>query len=402
MAKLLQINCDANWGSIGKIAEQLGIMVQHEGWESYIAYGRDINPSQSSIIRIGTKRNVYAHYLHNILYDGEGLASRNATKRLISRIRELAPSIIHLHNLHDHYINYELLFTFLKEYGCPVIWTHHDCWAFTGGCMYFSKIGCDKWKDICGECPQRRSFITDMSRRQLEKKKLLFTSLDNLTVVAVSQWLNDLLCQSFFKEQKIVTIYNGIDLETFHPQCGGNEREKYRIGNNKFYMAAATAWSERKGLGDYLKLAQYLQDDERLVLVGLSKKQARNLPKNIVAIPRTQNTQEMAALYSEASIILNLSYEETFGLTTAEGFACGTPSIVYNCTASPELISDGTGAIVNRGDIRGVVNAIRRIDKTPIVSELCLQRARNLYDKNVNYVKYMELYKTLVNKRIHA
>ncbi|MEE0926511.1 MAG: glycosyltransferase, partial [Bacteroidales bacterium] len=159
MPKLLQINVTANWGSTGKIAEQIGLKAMEHGWESYIAYGRDSNPSKSKLIKVGCMLNVYEHYLENRLFDNEGLASRIPTKKLIKQIEKLKPDIIHLHNIHDHWLNYKILFEYLNSINTPIVWTQHDCWAFTGGCMHFVHTNCEKWKNECEKCPQKSKSI---------------------------------------------------------------------------------------------------------------------------------------------------------------------------------------------------------------------------------------------------
>lgn len=52
MPKVFQINVTANWGSTGKIAEQIGSCAIQHGWDSYLAYGRMSNPSKNSLIKL--------------------------------------------------------------------------------------------------------------------------------------------------------------------------------------------------------------------------------------------------------------------------------------------------------------------------------------------------------------
>ena len=398
MPTLLQINCDANWGSTGRIVEQIGQLAMNRGWNSYIAYGRDMNPSKSNLIKVGSRIAVYKHYMEHRLFDNEGLASRNATEYFIKRIKDIDPDIIHLHNIHDHWINYKKLFDFLSSIDIPVVWTQHDCWAFTGGCAHFSMINCNKWLSVCTSCQRRRGLFRDNSKQQYNLKKQFFTKIKNLTLVAVSEWLTAEVKKSFLNKYEICTILNGVDVEIFKPCSKNKVRKKYNIGNGSIMLAAATAWSERKGFSDYLKLADLFKANEKLVLVGLNENQCRGLPKNIIAIPRTQDISELVALYNEASIVLNLSYEETFGLTTVEGFACGTPGIVYNCTASPELITSETGIVIEAGNVEEVYQAIQTLlgkGKDSMLSD-CRTRAEKMYDKNRCFEKYIDLYNRLL------
>ena len=398
MSTLLQVNCTANWGSTGRIAEQIGLCAMAHGWDSYIAYGRMMNPSKSKLIRVGSRLNPYEHYAENLLLDNEGLASRLATRKFLQEVDRIKPDVVHLHNIHDHFLNYPLLFSYLSKAGIPVAWTLHDCWAFTGHCAYFDFADCEKWKSECCDCPQSHPLFVDNSKNNYRQKKLSFTSVENMTVVAVSEWLAEKARQSFLGEKDILIIPNGVDVQTFKPSPSIEIRNKYGIGNGRFLLAVASVWSERKGLKDYIRLASLLGENVRLVLVGLSVKQAKNLPRNIITVPRTQDVVELAQLYTEASVVLNLSYEETFGLTTVEGYACGTPAIVYDRTASPELVVDGTGLVVRAGDINEVYTAINSIlnnDKSQYSSR-CRSLAEDKYDKKKSFQSYIDLYDSLL------
>lgn len=401
MSTLLQINVASNWGSTGKIAEQIGVLAQQQGWDCYVAYGRYANPSQLKTIKIGSKLDVYRHYAENRFLDREGLASQSATQHFLKQVDNIKPDIVHLHNIHGHYLNYPLLFEYLKKKNIPVVWTLHDCWAFTGHCYHFEEIGCERWKKRCYQCPQTYPISLDKSENNYELKNRFFTSLTSLTLVPVSDWLGGLVKDSYLKNQSIRIIKNGIDLNIFKSKNQDyNLRLKYNLGEQKILMGCASVWSPSKGLADYIELSKHLSDEYQIVLVGLSKKQIEKLPSTIVGIERTNNVQELAQLYSMASVVLNLSYQETFGLTTVEGFACGTPSIVYNKTASPELISSETGFVVEAGDFDGIIQAIEYICSKgkDFYSKACRERAIQFYNKNDRFQDYINLYNELINK----
>ena len=126
MPKLLQLNVTSNWGSTGIIAEECNSVARTHGWETYFAYGRYSNPSKSRVIGPNAQWDVYEHFLENRLFDNEGLASRGATRRLVEHIKEIQPDIIHLHNIHDHWLNYQILFEYLNHSDIKVVWTFHD------------------------------------------------------------------------------------------------------------------------------------------------------------------------------------------------------------------------------------------------------------------------------------
>lgn len=385
---LLQLNCTANWGSTGKIAEQIGLKAKTVGWDCYMACGRSSNPSQLQVIKVGNKPTVLWHYAENRLLDNEGLASRWATRQLVKQIEAIKPDVIQLHNIHDHWLNYRILFEYLNATDIPVVWTFHDCWAFTGHCPHFVTVGCEKWKSECMNCPLNSSLL-DKSNRNFKLKKSLFAANKNLHVVTVSQWLGDMARQSFFRDVDIRVIHNGIDVNRFGVKPAQKEGKFVILG-------VATAWSESKGLGDYYRLSERLDDDCQIVLVGLKEQQIRILPKKIIGLPKTKSQEELAELYRKASVVLSLSRAETFGLTIAEGMACGTPAIVYDNTAQPELITPETGMVVKTGDIDALVSAIRQLKEQPLSADDCRKRAEACFDKDRCFEEYVELYESLL------
>jgi putative colanic acid biosynthesis glycosyltransferase len=402
MKKLLQIGIEVNSGSTGRIAEQIGVEALKNGWKSYITYARGYNKSDSEVIKIGNKLNIYYHVLQTRLFGNHLKSSGNATRKLIKRIQEINPDIIQMHQLHGYYLNLELLFNFLCTLKVPIVWTLHDCWAFTGHCAYFSLVNCNKWVSECNKCPQINKYprtIVDKSKENYLIKKELFNSLQNLTIVTVSEWLNQLTKKSFLGGHKIITIQNGVDINQFYPRKNFSEiKNKYNIPEGKIIMGVGTIWTHSKGLFDYYKLRLVLPVNINVVLVGLTQNQIKTLPKGIIGISRTESISELAELYSVADIITCLSYQESFGLTPIEGFACGTPSVVYNSTALPELITSKVGEIVEAGNIEEVKNSISRIlqNGKEYYFSNCIEWARTLFDVRIKYESYLTLYSELM------
>lgn len=391
--KLLQINATANWGSTGRIAEQIGLKAMEHGWESYIAYGRKCNPSKSNLIRVGSKLNPYVHFAQQFLFDSEGLNSVFPTKQLIKKIKVLNPDIIHLHNIHDHWLNYKILFEYLNTTNIPIIWTQHDCWAFTGGCMHFVHSNCEKWKKYCSECPQKKRFL-DSSRSNFELKKNLFGNNNNLTIVPVSQWMADFVQKSFLKNKNINVIHNGVDLNVFKPLSRNREGNKFNI------LAVSSVWHQSKGLYDIFKLREILSDEYEITIVGLSEKQLTQLPNGVIGIQRTQNIQELVKLYSEADVFINPTYADTFPTVNIESLACGTPVITYRTGGSPEAIDEKTGIVVEQGNVNELANAIRKIRTTPLSSNDCRKRSEEYFDKDKCFDKYIKLYEECLKKAL--
>lgn len=407
MPKLLQINVTANWGSTGKIAEECNQKAKASGWEIYSAYGRYMNPSASTLIKVGGKYSTCEHYVEHRMLDNEGLSSRWATKALIRKIKEIQPDIIHLHNIHDHWLNYEILFGYLNQTDIKVVWTFHDFWAITGHCSHFVSANCQKWQTECNKCPLNHSLLK-RTRRNYELKRQLFTANQNLHIVSVSEWLGNNVKNSFLGNGDCRVIENGVDEKIFRPTPFGilnsSDYSGYLLGvDGKFViMAVSSQWkSGAKGLDDYIAMSKMLKNDEVIVLVGVNDEIIARLPRNIVGVKRTNNQQELAALYTSADVVTSFSSAETFGLTIVEGYDCGTPAVVYDNTAPPALITPETGFVVPNKDYHAAYDAIQTIKSNgkSHYSDACIKLGHEKYSKDKCFEKYMQLYKEIQKQR---
>ena len=395
MPKLLQLNECLNF-STGKIAQSIGEAAMRNGWESYIAYSsrESLVPCKSKVIKVGNKIDPYIHYVENLLLDREGLSSRCATKKLVEQIKDINPDVIQLHSLHDHWLNYKILFEFLNTTDIKVVWTFHDCWAMTGHCMHFVTKNCQRWKTGCHDCLMKGEYpktFVDRSRKNWELKKSLFAGCKNLSVVACSDWIADFARGSFLKDKRILTIHNGVDLSIFKPQSK-TESKRFKI------IAISSPWYPAKGELDIYKLRSILSDEDfEIIMVGLSANQMKKLPTGIRGIQRTQNVNELAKLYSDSDVLINPTYADTFPTVNLEALACGTPVITYRTGGSPEAVDEKTGIVVEQGDINALADAILHIKKSPLSSKACRKRAEEHFDKDKCFENYIELYEELLN-----
>lgn len=403
--RLLQLNVTANVGSTGRIAEEIGQVAMSHGFESYIAYGRACTPSASTLIKTGGKFDVNLHALSARFFDNAGLMSKAQTRRLVKNIEQIKPDIIHLHNLHGYWINYQILFEYLSTINVPVVWTIHDCWPFTGHCAIFSIQGCEKWQTGCHDCELKGEFPTcylfDNSTRNYALKSQCFNSLgERLTIVPVSKWLGTLVQNSFLGNHRREVIYNGINTSVFKP-LDVTELKKTKFGDKKIVLGVSDGWDQGKGLDDFIKLSKVLQSDYQIVLIGMSPEQITNLPSNVSGIERTSSIDELVEYYNMADVVLSLSSFETFGLTIVEGMSCGTPTIVYDVTAPPELIAKGVGAKVKLGDISAVARQIYLLvnSYTEDMAHKCRRHVLENFDSKSNYEKYFHLYTDLLNQK---
>lgn len=400
MPKLLQINSVVNTGSTGRIAEKLGQLAITQGWESYIAYGREARDSQSKLIKIGSKWDIYLHGIASKYFDCHGLMSRIATLKFLKQLDNIKPDIVHLHNLHGYYVNYPMLFNYLKKNNIPTVITMHDFWLMTGHCAYINKL-CVRWKTGCGHCPRVNQYPAtkmDCSAKNWQVKAELFANMPNVTLVPVSHWLRRYADASLLKNVKQQVIYNAIDTEVFKPY-DKSEVPVTGVDWSKFsIMSIATRWTVANGFSDVIQLSTILPEDCQIVMVGLDDDQMRTLPANIVGFKKTESFTQLQELYSKSDVIFNPNTEVTFGLVTVEAMACGTPAIVLRNTAGEELVDEQTGFVIDRVEqVLELIPVLKSKDKTKVSA--CRQRVVELFNADKQYRKYFELYNRLINSK---
>lgn len=254
MKKLLLINSVCGVGSTGRICLNIAKCYEQDGYEVRIAYGRYKNASPDSqkySIRIGNSPDVYLHVLYTRLTDRHGLASKHSTREFLKWADKYDPDLLWIHNIHDYYINYEMLFEWIKSRpDMQVKWTLHDCWAFTGHCTHFIESGCNKWQSGCGSCPSRRdypsSIIADNSADNYMRKKKAFTGVNNMQLITPSKWLANLTRESFLLEYPVEVMYNTVNRDVFKPSPSDIRSELVIRDDQKIILGVANPWSRKK------------------------------------------------------------------------------------------------------------------------------------------------------------
>ena len=390
--KIVQINAVCGTGSTGKICVDVSKLLTENGIENYILYSSGHSDYPLGIKHTNDKY-IKLQALKSRILGNYGFNSQKATKNLIAHLEKIKPDVVHLHNLHGHNLNLEMLFKYFKKNPqIKLYWTFHDCWTFTGYCPYFDIVECSKWQTNCNKCSQKRQFswFFDKSAKLYKKKKELFTNLD-LTIIAPSKWLGNLVKQSFLKDCEVKVINNGIDLEMFKP-TESNFREKYGLQNKKIVLGVAFGWGKRKGLDVFIELAKRLPNDYQIVLVGTNDNVDKLLPSNIISIHRTSNQKELAEIYSTSDVFANPTREEVLGLVNIEALACGTPVVTFNTGGSPECIDGSCGVVVDRNNIDSMKNEIIKIcEKRPYDLEPCIEKAKQ-FNQIKKFKEYLELY----------
>lgn len=344
--RYVQLNSFYN-GSTGAIMRGLHSQLSSRGVDSYCIWGRRHESIDDHMQCCASKPEVCFHGAMTRLRDRMGFYSKRDTAKLLKRLDEIDPDVIHLHNIHGYWVNIEMLFSWLAAQRCEVRWTLHDCWAFTGHCAYFTYVECAQWKTQCAyskPCPQLDTYPKTISKvscaRNFEDKKRIFTSVpaERMMLITPSQWLSDLVEESFLKDYPVEVRHNTIDRAVFRPTSSAF-REQYGIGDRFMILGVASPWTERKGLCDFIKLTGELDFEKcAIVLVGLSKKQIREMPEGIICLTRTDSPQELAGIYSTADVFFNPTVEDNFPTVNLEAEACGTPVVTYDTGGCRETL----------------------------------------------------------------
>ncbi|MEW6605940.1 MAG: glycosyltransferase [bacterium] len=361
--RIIQINSVFGRGSTGRIAANIHNFLKQEGYESYVFYGRGKKSKQDNVKKFGNNISFIIHVILSRLFDMHGLSSHHSTKKMIKNIDSIRPDVIHLHNIHGYYLNFNLLFKYLKKnFDGKIIWTLHDCWSFTGHCAYYTFANCDKWNTKCHDCPEIKSYpksLTDHSEKNFIMKKKTFSGLKNLTIVTPSLWLNLELNKSFLSQYNKMVINNGVDTSIFTKRVSAL-RERFNIQKKFIILGVANIWDKRKGLKYLIELSKIISDTEVIIIIGLTKSQIRVLPKNVIGIERTENSIELAEFYSISDVYVNPTLEDNYPTTNLEALCCETPVITFNTGGSPEMVGMN-GIILNEKTANMIYDAILRI-----------------------------------------
>lgn len=406
--KIVEINAVPT-GSTGTIMRSISRVLEQNGGDFRVFFTpiytqKNINKNYADkkCFCVGTHLENTIHAILGQLTGLNGLFSWFGTRQIIKECKKFKPDIIHIHVVHAFCFCLPMLFRYIKKHNIPVVWTFHDAWALTGHCPHFVMVKCDKWQSGCGNCPQLGCYPksrVDNTAFALKLKKKWFMGVKNMTIVTPSQWLADLVKQSYLKDYDVKVINNGIDLDVFQP-TKNTFRQIYSISNDKkIILGVASNWGKKKGLDVFIELAKRLDFAKyQIVLVGTDKAIDMHLPENIISIHRTNSQKELAEIYTAADLFVNPTREDTYPTVNMEAVACGTPVVTFNTGGSPEIVDGTCGVVVECDDIEGMEKEITRLCNEDCFENVsCFEKAKD-FDKNKKFKEYLELYETIKSR----
>lgn len=401
--KVLMINGIYGSRSSGRSMKDLTERLRTEGHTVYIATPQQ-HCDDVNFYRIGNMIDHKAHALLSRVFGKQAYYSRQATKKFLKWMDTIQPDIVHIQVVHGNFIHFNMLTKYLAKKKIPVTFVLDDCWLFTGKCSHYTSAKCYKWKTGCHHCPQLNScnpsWFLDRTPLLWADKKKAYESLDKYAVVAVSDWLLGEAKQSIMQTAtKMQRIYNSIDMQAF---CNkpSRLREKLDLEGKFVVLGVATLLEESKGLSLFVKLAETMPKNWRIVLVGGLPENVE-LPKNVLAVGKTESLEELAEYYSMADVFVQMSVEETFGKVTAEALSCGTPAVVFDATANPELVGEGCGYVVEPKNVEQVLESLKKIETNgkQTYTKACRTFIEENMDKEKVLGSFIELYQELLGSK---
>lgn len=377
--------------AVRKDGGQVGLLVPHSGRNM-----RNVLPNQRMW---GTRLNWFIHSRLHKLFGVQDIFSFFETIDLIRKIKAYKPDVIHFNVINDKIINMPLLVRYINRNNIPVIWTQHDCRAFTGQCTYFDEVNCSRWKIGCGNCPICETLVDNTHFTWLIRRKY-HVGIKKLILVTPSLWLADFVKESFFKVHLVRVIYNGVDIERFSKKVNFNVKEKYDIcKNKKIVLGCAIAWEGRKGMNYFKELSLLLPDNYQIVLVGNidNERKMELINKGIICTGRTNSFEEMVAWYQTASVFCNPTLADNFPTVNIEALASGTPVVTFKTGGSPEAIDEKTGIVVSQGDVDALCKAVIEVVENPerYSYENCILRSQKF--SNNQYDLYIRTFHEILN-----
>lgn len=390
--KVAQINSVYKFGSTGRIVSEIHERLLDLDIESKVFYGRGSRYNNKNLIKISNNISVFIDFLMTRLLNKHGEANIVNTRRLIKFLKEFQPDVVQIHNIHGYYLNYEILFNYLEESETPVIWLMHDRWAMSGGSAFYDPELVDwestdtsQLRHLSNYYPKYLFFSKKSALKNYTKKKATFP-INNLSIITPSKWLYKVCKESFFINTELQVINNGIDLNIFKPEVIERKKQKILLG-------VASQWDENKGLNYFNKLAETLDNNYKIILIGIDGKTKNKMNEKITCIKRTNNIQELVKYYSLADIFINPTLDDTFPTVNLEAQACGTPVITFETGGSPESIIEGeTGKIIEKNNFHDLKKSIEEWPRKNLaIITKCRENSLN-YNKDQVINTYIELY----------
>ncbi len=386
--KIVQINSGYGKNSgIERIVRDLHEALRKSGHEGYV-FCADCKDKRGNVYRIGNRAGQRMHGFLSGLTGLQGYFSHFSTASLIRKLKRIRPDVIHLHDLHENYINLPMFMRYLGKSKTPVVVSLHDSWLMTGHCCNYMEFDCDKWMFRCSACPaiknRKKRVLFDPTRKCFDDKNEWFLELSNIDVVCSTNWGTEEAEESFLSDYACFhRIHHWADLNVFNiPKKHHNDRP--------VILLKVSDISENDDLDDIIRIAKDRKNYEFRIIGNLPKNQ--HMPANVICTGEIDHISALVREYQTADVFLHLDSWGTFEKTLAEVLACGTRCIAYDYPAMKEIIPKGCGKVVPIGHWQSAAAAIDELLKEPWTNT-CRSFAVAHFDKKARINDYLNIYK---------
>ncbi|MEF8728882.1 MAG: glycogen synthase [Accumulibacter sp.] len=181
-------------------------------------------------------------------------------------------------------------------------------------------------------------------------------------VIAVSEGTRQDILEHFdIDPAKISVIYNGINVDQYHPTDETTALEKYGVDPGKPIVLFVGRITRQKGIVHLVNAIHHINRDAQIVLCAgaadtkevlhemeMAIKRVRHEGfTNVVWIQEMVSKEEAIQLYSHATVFCCPSIYEPFGIINLEAMACRTAVVASAVGGIKEVVIDGvTGFLV--------------------------------------------------------
>lgn len=409
--KILQVNCVYKKGSTGKIVADIHLVLQHQGIDSIVSYGRGNILQDTNVYKFCSEFESHIHHLAHryfgaLMYGGCFIS----TNKLIRLIKQENPDVVHLHCINGYCVNIYKLLRFLAKRRIKTLVTNHAEFFYTGNCGH--AYDCLNFQNLngCENCPRPRE-ATDsrnICRTATAWKKMhdafAHFQKEDILFTAVSPWVKERLNLSPITNKfNSIVIENGLETNIFHPRnkdiCSA-VRKKNGIPLNSKMVFHATAFFNVSDMslkgGKYIYQLAKRMPDVYFVVAALQYDLLEDCPTNLLLIGAAETQDSLAGLYSAADLTVITSRRETFSMITAESQCCGTPVVGFKAGGPESIAVPAFSEFVEYGNIEVLHQTVlqwlqRDIDKTKLAQE-----ALNKFSKETMTEGYISAYKSIL------
>ncbi len=323
------------------------------------------------------------------------------TRSIVKKINKMNPDIVHL-----HWVSFGMLdMKSISKINAPIVWSLHDCWAFTGGCHYFGK--CEKYKISCGTCPNLLSKKQkDLSHRIFKKKLKNYHSHKNISIVGLSKWMQNSAKEScLFKDRNVINLPNPIKSKNYKPINKKYCRDLWNLPHDKMLIlfGALNPTSDiRKGFIELVESLNLIKEPNiELVVFGSSESTTFNkFTFKTNYIGELQDDQSLVSLYNACDVTVVPSLQENLSNVIMESLSCGIPVVAFNVGGNIDMIDHKqNGYVAKAFDSQDFAHGIEWILKSSdydSLSQNAREKVLKEFDEKIVVEKYISLYKSIL------